>query len=327
MADWYNEMMFIHLARKSFFGAFVPLLFILTACSSSSPPEDLSSAPSVAITPYLTATAVHSVDTQDASAEESSLPSASPTPLAHIVVANDTLLGIAQRYGVSLDALLAANPGVNPSFLSLGMEILVPQGQDGAAAVLATPTALPLDASEVDCYATAAGELWCFFLVENQQGESVENMAASIQLFSSAGEVLDSAEATAPLNILQTGASLPLVAYWREAPTGWAHAEAELLSAYRLSDQEGRFLPVELTNVDIDISPTGLSAHLRAGLEPVLGVDASVVWVLALAYDAEGQVLGLRRWEGSGEDAQIDFWVYSLGGFIEWVDLLVEARP
>lgn len=319
--------MFISLARKCFFAAFVPLLFSLAACSNSSLPVDLSSAPSVAITPYLTAAPVLAVDTQDASAQESSLPSVSPTPLAHIVVVNDTLLGIAQRYGVSLDVLLAANPGVNPSFLSLGMEILVPQGQDGAVAGLATPTALPLDVHEVDCYATSAGELWCFFLVENQSGESVENLAASIQLFSSAGELLDSAEAIAPLNILQTGASLPLVSYWREAPIDRAHAQAELLSAYGLSDQEGRYLPVELTSVDVDISPTGLSAHLRASLEPVLGADASVIWVLAVAYDAEGHVLGLRRWEGTGEDAQIDFWVYSLGAVIERVDLQVEARP
>jgi LysM repeat protein len=38
----------------------------------------------------------------------------------HTVVARDTLAAIARKYGVSLDALMAANPGLNPKKLHVG---------------------------------------------------------------------------------------------------------------------------------------------------------------------------------------------------------------
>ena len=56
------------------------------------------------------------------------------------------------------------------------------------------------------------------------------------------------------------------------------------------------------------------------------GEQTAEVWVLAMAYDAEGNVVGVRRWEGLGE-TQFDFWVFSLGPEIAEVKLLVEARP
>jgi len=49
-----------------------------------------------------------------------------PTPFVHVVQEGDTLSGIAQKYGVGLDELIAANELVNPDLLRLGQEILVP---------------------------------------------------------------------------------------------------------------------------------------------------------------------------------------------------------
>lgn len=45
---------------------------------------------------------------------------------SHIVQAGDTLFSIARRFGVSLDALLAANPGVDPMNLQIGEVICLP---------------------------------------------------------------------------------------------------------------------------------------------------------------------------------------------------------
>ncbi len=62
-------------------------------------------------------------------------PSRSPVPAArpaaagmrtHIVKPNETLAGIARQYGVKLDALMAANPGVDPKRLKVGVSVNVP---------------------------------------------------------------------------------------------------------------------------------------------------------------------------------------------------------
>ena len=48
------------------------------------------------------------------------------TPRTHTVTAGETALRIARRYGVSLDALLAANPGLEPRRMHVGQVLNIP---------------------------------------------------------------------------------------------------------------------------------------------------------------------------------------------------------
>jgi LysM repeat protein len=60
----------------------------------------------------------------------SQLPSrASPAPRIHFVTKGETLASISRRYGVSLSAIRAANPGVDPRRLRVGQAINVPGGR------------------------------------------------------------------------------------------------------------------------------------------------------------------------------------------------------
>lgn len=52
-----------------------------------------------------------------------------PKPAVHTVQAGDTLVRIAQKHGVSLAALQAANPGLDPRRLQLGQQIQLPAGR------------------------------------------------------------------------------------------------------------------------------------------------------------------------------------------------------
>jgi LysM repeat protein len=45
----------------------------------------------------------------------------------------DTMLGIAFRFGISLDELQAANPKVNPRILSVGAVLVIPMGSVATA--------------------------------------------------------------------------------------------------------------------------------------------------------------------------------------------------
>jgi len=60
-------------------------------------------------------------------------------------------------------------------------------------------------------------------------------------------------------------------------------------------------------------------------------VSANQVWAAAIAYDVQGMVLGVRRWESTaplsaGQKISFSFQVYSTGAAIVSVDVLVEAR-
>lgn len=46
--------------------------------------------------------------------------------VTHTIVAGDTLFSIARRYNVSVDAILAANPGLDPNRLFIGQQICIP---------------------------------------------------------------------------------------------------------------------------------------------------------------------------------------------------------
>lgn len=60
-------------------------------------------------------------------------------PFVHVVVAGDRLDSIATTYNVTMDAILTANPEVDPDLLQIGQQLLVP----GATTVGPTPTAAP----------------------------------------------------------------------------------------------------------------------------------------------------------------------------------------
>jgi len=75
-------------------------------------------------------------------------PVSAPAPAApaaggteYTVVAGDTLYGIAKKHGVSLRALLDANPGVDPRRLRVGQKLVLPGGGGSGPATVAAPAA------------------------------------------------------------------------------------------------------------------------------------------------------------------------------------------
>jgi LysM repeat protein len=254
---------------------------------------------------------------------EDTLPTA--TPFIYTVVANDTLFGIAASLNISLDALIAANPGLDPRSLSPGTQLVIPTGNQ-VALTTAFPTITPVETGPGAplCYSSAANELRCFVLVTNFGDAPLESVTGVVQLFSEDGDVLATLEAVPPLNIIAPGARMPLVAYTDDAPAGWVSAQAQIFTAFSSEDYQDHYLDASADNFSFSLSDTALAAHVE-GEARVNGTPA-VVWVLGVAYDANENVVGVRRWESAG-DTDFDFWVYSLGSPIASVELLIEARP
>jgi LysM repeat protein len=89
-------------------------VFVLAACGESSAPPTLAPAPTLVV---VTATPG---------------PPPVPTPgeqQRYVVREGDTLSGIAARFGVSEDAILAENPLSDPNRLFVGQELIIPPAQ------------------------------------------------------------------------------------------------------------------------------------------------------------------------------------------------------
>jgi LysM repeat protein len=65
-------------------------------------------------------------------------PTAPPTPETYVVQGGDTLSAIAYTYGVSLEALMAANGIADPNVLHVGQELLIPTASPAPAEPPAT---------------------------------------------------------------------------------------------------------------------------------------------------------------------------------------------
>lgn len=253
-------------------------------------------------------------------------PAPTSTPFLHTVTNDDTMLGLAFRYGIKLEDLKTANPDVNPNAMSIGMQLVIPIGGEIPEA-LSTPTAVPVQAEQPRCYPAGDGGAWCILALNNEIGTSLENLSAWIGLYTPQGENIASQVMYAPLNILRPGSTIPLMAYFAPLLPNEYEARSEVISALAIPADDRRYLNLGVTTGSIEINPDGRQAVISGDVKlPAEVGTPSQVWILAVAYDANGDIVGARKWKSSGE-THFEITVYSLGGMIDHVEVLTEARP
>jgi LysM repeat protein len=256
-----------------------------------------------------------------------------PTPLIHVVKSNETLISIAILYGVDLEDLLLANPGIDPQFLSIGMELIIPgEGGQPVDMLLPTPTPVPLVLSPVRCYPTSSKALWCLLEITNTSSEDVEGLAGSIILMDEAGEVLGQNAAYGPLNRLQVDQRMPLASFFPVSPEGMQTAVAAILSAVPVNDADSRYQEVEVHIQSQTTSPDGLSIRVHGQLETTAGDEETEVRLrlLLIGLDENSDVIGFRIWEPTstiwlGETTDFDCTMFSFGPRIDDFDVMAEA--
>jgi len=304
--------------------------FVLTGCSSGTgqgiPVITASSLPTGALTPFHTPTPEMATATPTLKAEIPVTPSPTATPFLHTLTDDDTLLGIAFQYGISLEDLQAANPGVDSHYLTVGNQIVIPIGGE-ITQTLATPTPIPIAVSGLQCHRAGDGGAWCIAAVHNDTPTSLENLSAGIAIYSGRGELIANQVAYAPLNILKPGQTMPLMAYFAPPLPDAFQAQSQLLSGLLVASGDARYLDLQPDFSPITISPDGRQAMVSGNFVLPEGTQTlSELWVLAVAYDSNGAIIGARTWKSTGE-TQFEITVYSLAGTIDHVDVLTEARP
>ncbi len=297
------------------------LALLISACASAN--VQPSDAP---LQPYQTATFAPSSTPDVFVILETPLPTS--TPFLYIVQAGDTISEIAEKFKISQEELRAANPDVSPNSISIGMTLIIPD-PSSATTSASTPTPMPVPITQTVCHPTADGGLGCFALIQNDSPALLENISAQITLLDENNNMLASQTAFPPLDILPSNASLPVYVFFPDSPAT-VHVQVQLLSA--IQSDFSRFLPATLNNTIAQISWDGKSAQLSGQVYlPAESQAAARVWVAAVAYDRNGTVVGVKRWEGGaiqpGASIAFSFSVASLGLAIEAVEFVVQANP
>ena len=300
---------------------------ILTSCT----PQQMDATPQrIPLTPFLTST---SIPLQTPGGLVPPLmPLPSPTPFTYTVQTGDTMSEIAERFNVALDDLFAANPQVSANAMSVGQVLNIPSDPDNPSGE-PTPTPAPFTVEQIRCYPTADKGMWCFVLVRNDFPELMENVSAQVTLVDSNNATIATQTAFLPLNVLPPNVSMPLAIFFPPDVPFDAKPQVQILTAIRLLPNDSRYVPVAVNNTLVQIDSDGYSTDVSGVvLSLSQAATANQVWVAATAYDGEGRVVGVRKWEADaslppGGSLPFQFLVSSVGGKIARVEFAVEARP
>jgi LysM repeat protein len=318
------------LRRKLQFVVPVFLIVIIVGCSTSELTPTQS--PTATLLPYSLSSPTSTTELLIPTYSVIPSPGPTTTPFVHIVQKDDTMLGIAIRYGVTLEELLVANPDINPRILSIDQEIFIPSLEgDVPGGLIPTATPIPLQLAQVQCYPTTTLHSWCLTSVVNDGEEWLEGISAIITVFNSEGEQIDAQTTYAPLNLLPPGFVMPLGVMF---PQSVDLAVATTNTSFVARTVEDRFVALivdwELDTDSTNGSSVKVKVTLQVAGENEFGIEGASVLISAL--DLDGNVVGYRKAElkerlSIGESIELEIEVFSVGPLIDRVEVLAEAFP
>jgi LysM repeat protein len=323
----------MHDMKKIFFVTIISLL--LASCSSQKTDVQNSITQSVQLTPYYTATLTPTQTKVPPGVPTATLaPTVTPTPRIYEVKANDTLIVIAFRNGLTLEELQAANPDVNAYNLSIGMKLNIPAAKSTPGTQeISTPTPAPVVVHPPKCVPSLTGGLYCFALVENNLDRDLKNLSAEFRLSNPVTGDVVTQTAQLLLNKLQKGISLPFYAYFNAPVPLEPQVGIQLLTATGVESEDGSPFPLAISDLQILIAPDGLSVMVsgNAGMDAG-GWSVSQILLAAVAYDDMSEVVGVRRSEVKldlqpGQIQDFNFKIYSTGESITRVEVFGEGLP
>lgn len=323
----YNERMIRKTIYVILSGILIAGCTSLTGSSTETPPK---------LTPYVTRTAFVPTLPPAYPTLEPPPVSTRPTQITHVVSKGEDMGGIATKYGVKIKDLREANAEIDPRMMPIGTVLIIPSGDPEQDAF--RPTNIPTPVTIIQtgtpvCYGDASGGAWCLVMVFNNSNSSVEDISVDFILSGSDGNPPEIKAAFSLLDRLTTGQSAVLAAYFKKAPGMPWKIDMRLRTASPSVDEGARYLQSTFDRSTITLAEDRLSARVTGVVNLIAGQsDANIIQVTAAAYNAAGQPVGVRRWESpvgleSGSGLVCDFVVYSLGGPIDRVDVLLETRP
>ncbi|HJW83338.1 MAG TPA: FxLYD domain-containing protein [Anaerolineae bacterium] len=225
-------------------------------------------------------------------------PAPTPTPVIHIVQPGETLIDIANRYNVTLDALQAANGVLRPETLQIGQALIIPIGSGQPVPVaggllLPTPIPQPVTIQGMALYETPVGSIWVLGEVVNPGSASLENTQVRAALLDATGEEIVSSTAFTALDVIPGGGRSPFGVLFVAPPAGVASYHVTAIRAESSTEPGSRYMPIAIASQESALD--GLLFKVRGSLVNPGSRAATQMNLVLTTYDADGRVTGYRQ--------------------------------
>ena len=236
------------------------------------------------------------------------IPAPTPTPVIHIVQPGETLIDIAQDYGVTLDALQVANGVLTPETLQIGQRLIIPLGPgapllaprpagsiSGGGLLLPTPAPLPVSVRGAALYETPVGSIVVQGEILNTSGAALENTQVRVALLNDSGEEVAAATAFTALEVIPIDGKSPFGVLFAPSgvPPGAASFVVTPIRAEASTEPGSRYMPIAVT--DQEGAVDGLQFKVGGSVANQGSATATGVNVVLTTYDDTGRVTGFRQ--------------------------------
>lgn len=229
--------------------------------------------------------------------EPTPTPTVTPTPVLHAIQSGESLLGIANLYGISVAALQETNGILDPRFLQIGEQLIIPRQVELEAAsgedATPTPTPLALDVENVLFNETAIGGLSVLGEVVNTSGTALEQVRVGVTLLDAAGAEIGRADGLVALDLVDVQERAPFAVLFGELPGEFARYQVYPMRA--VPAYVGSYYR-DLAVADLEFDGERYASYTVTGRILNTGPEEAVqVQVVLTAYDPLGRVVATRK--------------------------------
>jgi LysM repeat protein len=223
---------------------------------------------------------------QPSTAPQSSTPDSSSAVQTYAVRPGDTLLGIALDFGLNVNDLQVANPGVDPLALQVGQQLIVPP-PGVAVAVASTP--IGLDLEPPTCYDMVTGSTLCLGKIANPYRQPIRQARVQVGLWDAEGGLVAEATTGIEQSGIPPGGVAPYSVILKSRPYDSASA---LLSSAEIAPLPPDLIVLDLIEETVAIS--GRHYLVTATLRNRSNSDTGPLRLVLTLFDQDGKVTGFR---------------------------------
>jgi LysM repeat protein len=253
------------------------------------------------------------------------------TPITYSVKKGDTLGSIAFHFGVKVEDLQKANPGLDPNALSIGQVLIIPPASGSGGTIQPSPTPVDLQVEFPRCFYQVGGGKWCLALIGNPGSDPVSGISLRFSLYPSATDYPSATrEMALPLLVLPAGERTIAAAFFPPEEAADDILRVEILSAIRSTDAPG-ILPVTIFGETTAAIPEGMEVTVDYQVDPQAPSPAAELDGVLTLLDAGGQPIGFRIFRSTGPLApaapqHLVLSAYALSGQAASCELILQAR-
>jgi len=198
---------------------------------------------------------------------------------------------IARDCGVTVSAIQEANAILDPSKIQIGQELVIPAPEPKAEQAVPTPTPLAYAIRGLTFHSTPTGSLWCLGEVWNTTATTLEEVRVQVTLHNKSGRIVATGHGIPSLDVIGAGQRAPFALLFRDPPRSFAQYQAQPLRGKAALPNSNHYTDLEIVE---DGGQMQGPYFLVEGQVHNTGSAMATAQLVATAYDAQGEVIGLR---------------------------------